>query len=240
MPSAPASLRVTSILSDSVTLAWEQPEHDGGDVITGYVIERRDAQRGGWTTVGSVDRGSTSFRVRKLLDGNDYYFRVAAENSVGTGRPNETPTSVEIKSPFAVPDKPRHLEVTEIAKHGITIDWQEPLSDGGAPITGYVVERRQGYSSRFIRVSKGPVYDLYYKDTAVYDGSEYEYRVLAENEAGQSPPSKPIGPVTAKDPFGKLNLLNIVIKYSNILCRSIQKRLTKLISSKFFINVWFR
>lgn len=40
-----------------------------------------------------------------------------------------------------------------------------------------------------------------YRDTTVYEGQEYEYRILAENEAGVSKPSKPIGPITATIPF---------------------------------------
>ena len=63
VPSAPTSLRVTSILRDAVTLAWEAPESDGGESLTGYVIERKDTMRGGWTTVGSVNAYTRSFKV---------------------------------------------------------------------------------------------------------------------------------------------------------------------------------
>ena len=63
IPSAPTSLRVTSILRDAVTLAWEAPESDGGEGLTGYVIERKDTTRGGWTTVGSVNAYTRSFKV---------------------------------------------------------------------------------------------------------------------------------------------------------------------------------
>ena len=48
-PDAPSSLRVTALHTDGVTLAWNTPDHDGGLPISGYVIEKRDAYRGGWT-----------------------------------------------------------------------------------------------------------------------------------------------------------------------------------------------
>ncbi len=99
-PSAPGSLRVTSILRDSVTLAWEEPATDGGSPITGYVIERHDTARMGWTTVGTVNAGVLKYQVRKLLEGNEYNFRVMAENLAGTGEPIESSQAVEIKSPF--------------------------------------------------------------------------------------------------------------------------------------------
>ena len=76
-----------------------------------------------------------------------------------------------------------------------------PRNDGGAPVKDYVVERRQGYSNRFIHVGRGPVTDTFFRDTNVYEGSDYEYRVSAENEAGVGSPCKSTGPITAKDPF---------------------------------------
>lgn len=96
----PSSLRVTSIQRDAVTLSWEEPEHDGGTPITGYVIERSDAKRGGWATVGTVDARTNSYKISKLLEGSHYYFRIMAENTVGTGRPIETAQPIEIKSPY--------------------------------------------------------------------------------------------------------------------------------------------
>ena len=67
---------------------------------------------------------------------------------------------------------------------------------------GYIVERAQGFSGRYQRLTRGPVPDTYYRDTNVHDGYEYEYRVAAENEAGEGVFSKTVGPVTPKDPFG--------------------------------------
>ncbi len=100
-----------------------------------------------------------------------------------------------------MPDPPKNLAAVEIQGRSIALEWTAPRNDGGAPIKGYIVERRQGYSTRFIRVGKGTILDTYFRDTAVYEGSDYEYRVCAENEAGQGVSCKPIGPIIAKDPF---------------------------------------
>lgn len=70
--------------------------------MTGYVIERSDVTRGGWVTVGSTDSHTFNFKIPKLLEGNKYYFRVMAENAVGTGKPLETFQAVEVKSPYGV------------------------------------------------------------------------------------------------------------------------------------------
>jgi len=200
-PSAPSNIRVTSILSDSVTLGWGAPDFDGGMPLSGYVIERSNAAHGGWTTVGTTDALSRTFKVPKLLEGNQYYFRVMAENQVGTGAPVETSSSVEVKSPYNVPDAPRNVEAAEVSAHSIVIEWNAPRDDGGAPIRGYVVERRQAFSTRFLRVNRSLLTDTFYQDTNVYPGSDYDYRIAAENEAGIGAFSAPTGAIFAKEPF---------------------------------------
>jgi len=102
VPDAPASLRLTAVQRDAVTLSWEAPEADGGAPISGYLVERSDAARAGagWATVGRVDASTFSFRVPKLIEANRYHFRVTAENAVGIGHPVETTHAVEVKSAF--------------------------------------------------------------------------------------------------------------------------------------------
>ena len=46
-----------------MTLAWDSPDSDGGIPVSGYIIERRDAKKGGWTTAGSVDGRSYNYKV---------------------------------------------------------------------------------------------------------------------------------------------------------------------------------
>lgn len=103
----------------------------------------------------------------------------------------------------------------------ITIEWQAPRNDGGAPIRGYTLERRQGHSNRFLTVGRGLMLDTWYRDNSVYDGTEYEYRVSAENEAGQSAPCQPVGPIMVKEPFGKYTLfclpVSVIINISAII-----------------------
>ena len=50
------------------------------------------------------------------------------------------------------PSKPLNLRVTDIWKDYITITWEEPESDGGCPLTGYVIEQRDAYEvgNRFV------------------------------------------------------------------------------------------
>jgi len=46
------------------------------------------------------------------------------------------------------PDAPRSIEVVDASRAGITVQWDVPRHDGGAPVTGYVLERAHAYTNR--------------------------------------------------------------------------------------------
>ena len=53
-PSAPLDLRVVDRHKDFVSTTWKVPRSDGGALITGYVVERREGLRPAWTLVGET------------------------------------------------------------------------------------------------------------------------------------------------------------------------------------------
>lgn len=77
-----------------------------------------------------------------------------------------------------------------------------PLNDGGSPITGYIVERKP-YTvtgeGRWLKCNYTNVTDTNFTVTALGEGEEYEFRVIAKNANGVlSLPSVSTGPVTCK------------------------------------------
>ena len=68
---------------DYVILAWESPETDGGSPLTGFIVERKDVTKTSWVSAGRCDANTFYFKVTKLIEGNEYEFRVAAENEIG-------------------------------------------------------------------------------------------------------------------------------------------------------------
>ena len=57
------------------------------------------------------------------------------------------------------------------------------------------------YSSRFTKVTKNAISELTLSLNDLEEGTEYKFRVMAENEAGVGEPCEPIS-IVAKDPFG--------------------------------------
>ena len=85
-----------------VSLQWGVPEKDGDSPITGYVIEKADAGRKNFAGVCTVDADTLTGKVTKLFEGNEYLFRVCAENAIGIGEPVQLAEPVVAKLPFGM------------------------------------------------------------------------------------------------------------------------------------------
>lgn len=48
-------------------------------------------------------------------------------------------------------------EVKEVGKDFVVMSWQAPTSDGGAPITGYNIEAKQGADGPWVRCRVGVI-----------------------------------------------------------------------------------
>lgn len=87
-----------SFTENTVTLTWDDPDDDGGCLITGYVIENREAIKRTWQRDGTTSENTHT--AIALIEGTAYVFRVAAENEVGLGEFTELTKSVSPKSQF--------------------------------------------------------------------------------------------------------------------------------------------
>ena len=85
----------------------------------------------------------------------------------------------------------------------IAITWSPPKSDGGSPVTGYIIEKKDRASARWHKASKETVEETELTVKDLIEGKEYEFRVAAVNLAGQGPFSEPSQPALCKPPYGK-------------------------------------
>ena len=100
VPSAPEGpLEPTDITATTVTIEWKPPKSDGGLPLTAYILERRDVKRMTWIKVDRVKPNITSYCIQDLVTGNDYFFRVFAENEEGISLPLETVKPIRPQRP---------------------------------------------------------------------------------------------------------------------------------------------
>lgn len=102
-----------------------------------------------------------------------------------------------------VPSEPKNARITKVNKDCIFVAWDRPDSDGGSPITGYLIERKERNSLLWVKANDTAVRSTEYPCVGLIEGLEYAFRIYALNRAGASKPSKPTEIVTARTPVGK-------------------------------------
>ena len=87
-----------------------------------------------------------------------------------------------------VPSAPENLKVTDISSDAVSLEWSPSKSDGGAPIVGYAIERRDAGRQQWVRVTRVEPKVNKYTVPKLLEGRGYTFRVMAENEEGLSEP----------------------------------------------------
>ena len=189
-PGAARKLQIESLDRYSVTLAWQRPEFDGGSPITGYYVERRQGYSNRWGRVNRNPVGTPMITIQDLVEGDEYEFRIVAENEAGVGQPSASTGMFTARDPVTTPGRP--------GKPGVTLDgdsakllWTPPANDDGrGAVTHYVVEWKASDETGWKTTGGGEkVTRPSYTVTGLRPDVEYQFRVSGENLAGLGQPS---------------------------------------------------
>lgn len=103
--------------------------------------------------------------------------------------------------PPAAPGMPDIVDWTE---NTVKLKWEPPLRDGGAPITGYIVEFKDKFGVAFQKAVEVQGNTCSATVPKLEEGNQYQFRVKAVNKAGPGEPSEATNPHTAKARYRKI------------------------------------
>lgn len=75
------------------------------------------------------------------------------------------------------------MRIDEIDANSVTCSWEPPEKDGGANISGYVVEQRDAHHPGWFTISESVTRPTF-KYTRLTEGTEYVFRVAATTRFG--------------------------------------------------------
>lgn len=104
---------------------------------------------------------------------------------------------------IATPSVPGAPEFVDWTANHVDLKWDEPISTGGTPITGYIIEKKDKYSTMWEKALETDTAVPSAKVPGLIEGNEYQFRVIALNKAGQSEPSEASKNFIAKPRFCK-------------------------------------
>uniref|UniRef100_A0A8C0J0R4 Titin n=1 Tax=Chelonoidis abingdonii TaxID=106734 RepID=A0A8C0J0R4_CHEAB len=196
-PGPPGTPQVVHATKTFMTVSWQEPVNDGGSKVIGYHLERKERSSILWTKVNKSLINDTQMKVTGLEEGLMYEYRVYAENIAGIGKCSKSCEPAAARDPCDPPGQP---EVTNITRTCVSLSWSKPEYDGGAKITGYIIECRELPDGRWLKCNFTNIQETFFDVAGLTEDQRYEFHVIAKNAAGLfSAPSESTGPVTVKD-----------------------------------------
>ncbi len=203
VPSTPRNLSATVISSSQINLTWSAPSNNGGTPINGYKILRENSCTGIFVTISDTTNSSTTYSDTGLVANTCYRYNLQAINAIGmssTAANNVTVTTNPIPVQIHVPNSPIGLVVTPVSNTAIKLTWFAPSDNGGASITGYLIQR-----NGTTIVSDTSSNQTVFTDTNLLPLHQQTYQVAAWNSIGLGTFSNSVSGITNSNiipPFG--------------------------------------
>jgi fibronectin type 3 domain-containing protein len=190
-----------------VIVSWQEPLNDGGTEMLGYKVFRGSVP----TFFGQPSViESTSFNDTSVTNGNTYYYRVKAFNSLGDGEGTDS----EGVMPCGRPSAPRSIVLVSGDGY-VDISWENPETDGGLPINEVRIYRGRE-NSEAIPIHETPFSQGTYRDESAENGVRYSYSLSARNAKGEGPKSELLNITPLGKPSAPMNIQTNFLSASSI------------------------
>ncbi|XP_060705631.1 myosin binding protein Ca isoform X1 [Hemiscyllium ocellatum] len=186
VPDPPENVKIIGIGEDWCTAGWDIPKYDGGQPITGYLLERKKKTSMRWMKLNFEPLQETTFTATRMIEGCLYEMRVFAVNGIGISQPS---ASSRTFMPLAVPGEPSHLCVEDVTDTTTTLKWRMPEKIGAGGVDGYLIEYCKEGSNEWIAANTELVERLGFTVKNLPTGEKINFRVRAVNIAGKSEPA---------------------------------------------------
>ncbi|KAK6052275.1 fibronectin type III domain protein [Cooperia oncophora] len=140
-----------------------------------------------------------SVRMKNLSRDDCGTVKITAENPIGATHKELSLTVLD------VPSEPLGLTSAETSTNSTILSWHNPEKANGAPITGFIIERKAVDSNRWRPIGKTNATTLQFEATDLFSGLVYVFRVIAVNSVGEGPPSQSVDVLTKEDEESNLD-----------------------------------
>jgi len=203
IPTGPSNLIIKNVSQTEVEFNWL----DNSDNEDGYVVQRSlDATN--WTTIATLATPNVESYINTGLSaGTKYYYKVYAYNTGG----NSESITESVTTLRNAPSAPSGLS-SMVSGLNITLSW----TDNSGTEDGFKIERSLYGSKVFQQIGTASSNATLYEDLNLESGTQYEYRIRAYNEGGNSAYSSTISATTMDAPNTPTNLVGTAVTESRI------------------------
>ncbi|XP_073345210.1 myosin binding protein Cb isoform X2 [Pagrus major] len=196
VPDPPENVKCTGVGEETATIVWDPPVFDGGAQLKGYLMERKKKGSSRWTKLNFDVYESTTYEAKRMIEGVLYEMRVFAINSIGMSPPSITSKPF---MPIAPTSEPTRLSVHDVTDNTCTLKWLAPERIGAGGLDGYVIEYCKEGGTEWVVANQELCERQGYVVRGLPVGEKIDFRVVAVNLAGRSPPARLAQPVTIRE-----------------------------------------
>ncbi|XP_008278820.1 myomesin-3 [Stegastes partitus] len=188
VPAPPHSVLAIRDTDTSVLLQWKEPKDK--DDILGYYLYYSEAGKQDWKTVNNKPTTKTRFTVHGLKTQEEYVFRVKSVSRAGNSSYSDESQPIMVKSAIYVPSAPSAIALLLCTGSEMVLGWRAPSCNGGDPVRGYYLDKREKGMKVWREVNVKPVKERQFKVCNLTSGDFYQFRVFAANVVGIGKPSE--------------------------------------------------
>lgn len=146
-------------------------------------------------TIEQLERNSI-LTVKKAVRSDTGKYKIVLKNSSGVC---DSVAEVIVLDKPLPPKGP--LTPEKVRADHVTVKWQKPEDDGGSEITGYVLEKMDLDTGRWVPAGECGPDDDSFTIKGLTPNKKYKFRVKAKNKEGESEPLETTDAILAKNPY---------------------------------------
>jgi len=182
-PTVPGNLTATPSSPSKIGLSWSASTDSGGSNLAGYKIERcMGSGCSDFTQIGTST--ATNYTDTGLNGDTTYSYQVRAYDNAGNNSGYSNTDSATTPPEITPPTIPGNL-TGYTASGEVHLSWGASTDEGGSGLAGYKIERCMGSGcTDFAEIGTSTATN--YTDSGLIQEREYNYRVRAYDNAGNS------------------------------------------------------
>lgn len=176
-PEPPSNLEAEALSSNRIQLSWA----DNSDNEEGFTL-MVSTDGDSFKTLHTTEANIQVYTHEGLSPLTSYFYKISAFNAVGASEATPVAQAQTLSEPVVPPNPPENLTYSELYSRSVRLSWSDQSDDEA----GFRLERSQSSDFKLVDTMTLDPDVTSYQDIDLLPFTDYYYRIVAFNAAGDS------------------------------------------------------